>query len=555
MHAAEGEVVAVHEALVGTRGVHLIAHEHIPPLPPRRVRAAHEPRPPELLDAHVGGVEVVLGPRHELRTLGTAALHPVAHVENHESVVPVRQIGEAVGDHHVVQVASGLRLLGLPARDLLGVVRIADVDHPQRSRGVVRDVGVALVDVGAVHAAAHGLRVLGDRLGVAGVGGIEDDDTVLAVRGALAGEHAVLAVLRRHHVVDDARIGEHRVGDLRMRGVADVDRVHAVGDGGEVRTRARRMHPDFRDAELDRQVSPHFDAAGDPALFDFHHRVRLARPDRRGDGVRPRELGHERPVGIELGGAAPRLERPARRDARDRAPRRILRGRREADHVAGADRRRGGLQGDAGDRVRDDLNGEGPGRRARLRRHGDASRRDSAEDALRRDARDPGVTRGEGHRVVAHVVVRAVGGAGQGEAGADDQLRRRGRDFHAGRRLGKNAVDGEADLLPLAAHHGGHRTNAQGSGVAGGDQPGRVYLPIVAADEPVDARVGHGLSAGVQSAGRELQRLPDLQLAAGGSDLDLDHRRRRQRRRRWLLQQGEEQRGEIHANSLWNNVL
>src|SRR5437867_10204097 len=56
-------------------------------------------------------------------------------------VVPVGEVGEPVHDHHVVQVASGPGLLGLPARRLPRVSRVAQVDDAQRSRSEERRVG------------------------------------------------------------------------------------------------------------------------------------------------------------------------------------------------------------------------------------------------------------------------------------------------------------------------------------------------------------------------------------------------------------------------------
>ena len=260
---------------------------------------------------------------------------------------------------------------------------------------------------------------------MAGVGGVEDHDAVLAVRGAFAREDAVLPVFRRHHVVDDAGVREHRIGDFGVRGIADVDRVHPVSDGREISARAGRMHPHFRRAELDRQVSPHFQAPRDPPLLDFHHRVCGARPGRGRDGVRPRQLGNERAIGVQVRSAGARFERPGEREPRNRPAARILRRRREAHDVAGADRRRPRIQRQARHGVGKDLNRKRPRRRPRLRGHRGAAGRYGAQHAFGRDTRHSSVARGERHGIVSNVVVRAVRGAVEREPRAHDELRGR----------------------------------------------------------------------------------------------------------------------------------
>src|SRR6266849_10871151 len=85
-----------------------------------------------------------------------------------------------------------------------------------------------------------------------------------------------LPVLGGHHVVHDARVGDHRVDDARMGHISDVERVHAVGDGGHVEAPPRGVHPAFCGAVLDRDMGEHADAARDAPLLDAHHRVRRA---------------------------------------------------------------------------------------------------------------------------------------------------------------------------------------------------------------------------------------------------------------------------------------
>src|SRR5439155_26085595 len=107
------EYVSSVQSLVRPRRVYLIAHEHIPARTPRRVRAAHKPCPPELLDPRIGGVEVVLELGNQLRAFRTATLHAIADIEDDEPIVPVGEVGEAVHHHDVVEIAPRLGLLRL----------------------------------------------------------------------------------------------------------------------------------------------------------------------------------------------------------------------------------------------------------------------------------------------------------------------------------------------------------------------------------------------------------------------------------------------------------
>src|SRR5437773_4338942 len=103
------------------RRVHLVADEDIAALPPGRVGPPHESPPEQLPDAPVRGGQIVLELRADLRIRGTATAHPVADIEDHEPVVPVREIRKPVDDHDVVEIPPRLSLLGLPAGDLLAV--------------------------------------------------------------------------------------------------------------------------------------------------------------------------------------------------------------------------------------------------------------------------------------------------------------------------------------------------------------------------------------------------------------------------------------------------
>ena len=223
-------------------------------MPPRRVRAANEPRSALLLDVRVETIEVVSELAPELRLRWGAALDPVADVEDHEPVVPVRHVGEPVAHVDVVQHARR-RTVGLPARNLARILRVADVDHAQRAGRVVGEIDVCAVlrlrvHVRRVHATGHRLRELGDRLWVRRVLEREDDDAVAPARRALARQHAPLPVGGRHHVVHHTRVDDDRVGDARVVRIRDVERIHAVADRRQVRVLAVGVRPELRGRQL-----------------------------------------------------------------------------------------------------------------------------------------------------------------------------------------------------------------------------------------------------------------------------------------------------------------
>ena len=86
-------------------GEHLVADEDVTPLglAPGGVGASDETRPAHRLDLAVKRVQIVLELGDQLRVLGAAALDSVPHVEDHQAVVPVAQIGQAVLHVDVVQ--------------------------------------------------------------------------------------------------------------------------------------------------------------------------------------------------------------------------------------------------------------------------------------------------------------------------------------------------------------------------------------------------------------------------------------------------------------------
>ena len=152
----------------GPGGEDLVAHEDVLPCAPCRVGAADESGTSNRLDVTIQRIQVVLVLRDELRVLRAASLDAVADVENHQTLVPVAQVGQPVLHIDVVHVVSGLVGPGLPPGHLPRLVRIPDVDHPKRAGRVVGEIHVAPVDEGAVHTTGDGLSELRDRLGCAG---------------------------------------------------------------------------------------------------------------------------------------------------------------------------------------------------------------------------------------------------------------------------------------------------------------------------------------------------------------------------------------------------
>src|SRR5579859_4999873 len=112
------------------------------------------------------------------------------------------------------------------------MLHILKIDDAQRSGRIVGDVNVMSVYVGAVHAAGDGGGVFGENLEMRRIGGIEEDDAVLAVGRALAGEDANLFVRRGADVVDDAGVDLERVEQLGIGGIGNVVNEHFVGNGG-----------------------------------------------------------------------------------------------------------------------------------------------------------------------------------------------------------------------------------------------------------------------------------------------------------------------------------
>ena len=240
-------------ALHAIRGKDLVGDEHVVLLPPRRMRAADEARAAIGLHIPVERVEVVLELRDHHRIGWRAAANAVAHVEDHEPVVPVRRVEQAVLHVDVVQRPPGIRtILGLPEADLPRMVRIVDVEHMQRAGAVVGDEDVlavlrVLVDERRVHTGGDAVGELGDRLRVQRILERREHHPVLPVTCALAREDEELAIGRGHHVIHASRVGDDRVGDERAGRVRDVDRVQhiAATPRPEIRDLSVGVQPDL----------------------------------------------------------------------------------------------------------------------------------------------------------------------------------------------------------------------------------------------------------------------------------------------------------------------
>src|SRR5690606_13752103 len=121
---------------------------------------------------------------------------------------------------------------------------------------VVGEIHVGAVLLLVVHerrvdASGDAIGELADHLWMGGILQRRDHDAVLAVGGSLARVHQEATVWGGHHVVDATGVGHQRVGDDRIRGITDVDRVHpvAAGTGAEIEVLAVGVHPHFLGGE------------------------------------------------------------------------------------------------------------------------------------------------------------------------------------------------------------------------------------------------------------------------------------------------------------------
>ena len=132
---------------------------------------------------------------------------------------------------------------------------------------------------------------------------VGDDDTILAVGGALAREHQVIAVGGRLHVVHEAGVRLDGINDDRFRRIADVDGVDAVPAAvrTEVCDLAVRVDPDFRRRE-ERAWQPADDRHWSPnvALGHVHDCGRAPRADICHDLIVAGPVGDEVSLGVDL---------------------------------------------------------------------------------------------------------------------------------------------------------------------------------------------------------------------------------------------------------------
>src|SRR5215216_3596676 len=119
---------------------------------------------------------------HKLRTLRTSAFQSRADVENHQSIVPVSEIREAILYVDIVNVSPGYcfpfvcadgcskRILSLPARYFFRVLDVREIDHAQRAGRVIGEVNVVLVDKRTMNAAGDGCRVFRNQFWMCWIG-------------------------------------------------------------------------------------------------------------------------------------------------------------------------------------------------------------------------------------------------------------------------------------------------------------------------------------------------------------------------------------------------
>ena len=265
---------------------------------------------------HVGWVEVdrrVSVPAHELGVIRAPALDPGPDVENDGAVFEVRQIGEAVLDLDIVEISAGggpglligeqVRVLDLPVTNLAGIAGVAEIDHPHHPGAVVGQVDVVSVDEGAVDPRGHRRGVLGEHLRSERIGQIEEDDPVLPVRGALAGDHPDLAIRGGRDVVDQPGVDHDRIDPLWRGRIGDVVGVDPPGTGAHVEGVIDRPTLGGLDVGIDHRSN----RLEHPIMLPFGHCDRGAGGNGSGEGaddVAPRGVGDEPAIGVD-GGATP----------------------------------------------------------------------------------------------------------------------------------------------------------------------------------------------------------------------------------------------------------
>ncbi len=240
---------------------------------------------------------------------GGAAGDPPPDVEDDQPVVPVAEVGEAVFDGDVVQVAA--LALEVPASHLPRRRGVGDVDDVERPGAVVDGVDQVALDPHVVHARGEILGVAGEDPGVGRRADVQQDDPVPAVRRALPGDDRDLARLVDLHVVHDPGVDHDRVGDGRVARIGDVPGEHHVAAGpggvgagiGVVAPVDALEHPQVRGRPSGHRAVPDdlHRAASRPGLRRQLHGGRAGAHGRRGQ-EEPRALGDEPAVVVHVGG-------------------------------------------------------------------------------------------------------------------------------------------------------------------------------------------------------------------------------------------------------------
>ena len=442
-------------------------------------------------------VQIILVLRDELRMRRRSALHTVPDVEHHETVVPPRAVQNPVADIDVVKVpAAVLRAWRLPFADLPGMQRIVDVDYVHHTSRVVGEIHVRAelrlrVGEGRVHAPRHTLGKLAHRLRVQRVARIGDDNAVLAIGRALAREHHVVAVRGGHHVVHQARVGLDGVDDDWLTRIRDVDRVHAIAPTvrAKVGDLSIRMDPDFaRGKRRPRQTTDHAHRTPDVPRIDLHNGITRTRAEARRDHVRPRFIGDECTIRVELPPA--RREAPGGRQPGERIARRIRCRRAEPHDVPRARSQLARRDLDARDGVCHDLHRRACTRRRVSRTDRRRARRDRDQDAVRVNSQDARRTRCPPDRIRLPAVVdfRVDGGSCASALARDErpgqrvdaQTRRRIGDhldlepMHERLEPGDERDDGAGNLPRASRNHPAGRID--GAGIGGGGRESQVRI-------------------------------------------------------------------------------
>src|SRR5882724_9590773 len=188
------------------RGKNFITDENIVLVPEGRVRSS---QPAVAVELEVVELEL----RDQLRVHRASAFHSISHIEDYQPVAPVREIRQAFFHVKIMQIPArghgakrahdcrSSRAFRLPTGHFLGMIDILEIDDPERSRGVVRDIDIVRVDESAVHSASDGICIFGYGL-QRWIRGIEKHDTVFSVRSALPSDYAYFFVRRSAEIVD-----------------------------------------------------------------------------------------------------------------------------------------------------------------------------------------------------------------------------------------------------------------------------------------------------------------------------------------------------------------